>query len=460
MFNSSMKSPYCFLWLVTLPVAAQVSVLTYQYDLARDGVNSGETVLTPANVNSTHFGKLFAEGVDGYIYGQPLYLPNVRIAGGVHNVVFVTTENDSVYAFDADSPQMLWQTNFLNPANGVTAVPAADVNCYQIEPQIGISGTPVIDPSSNTIYVVAMTEENGAFVHRLHALDVITGAEKPGSPVVIQASSPGTGDGTGDTDTLVPGNYKERLGLLLLNGVVYLGMSSHCDLGQYHGWLLGYAATTLKQVVVYNATPNGSKAGFWQGGAPPAVDSSANMYIVSANGTFDANSGGPDLGESYIKLSTSNGLSASDYFTPYNYAMLDADDLDTGSAGVVLLGDEAGSAAHPRLLAGAGKEGRVYLLDRDNLGHWQAGSDSQIVQSIPKAIGSEYGNPAYFNQIVYFCGAGDNLRAFPISNAAFGPPALSPFVYNFPGCVPTISADGTSNGVLWTLDATLGAARL
>lgn len=433
--------------LTALPLAAQVSVLTYQYDAARDGVNSHETILTPANVNAGQFGKRFAEGVDGYIYGQPLYVPNLAIAGGTHNVVFVATEHDSVYAFDADSPQLLWQTSFLDAANGVTTVPTSDVNCdVQIVPEIGITSTPVIDLSSGTIYVVAMTKENGAYFHRLHALDITTGAEKSGSPVTIQAASPGTGDG-GTVDALIPKYTKQRNALLLLNGVVYFGMSSHCDNNIYHGWFLGYDAHTLQQVALFNATPNGSKGSFWMGGAAPAVDSAGNIYVVTANGTFDAAS---DFGESYLKLSS--GLSVADSFTPFNFAELDEEDLDTGSSGLVLLGDEAGSPAHPHLAAGAGKEGRVYLLDRDHLGQWQAGSDSQIPQSIPSAIGSAYGNPAYFDQTVYFCGSDDSLRAFPVANAHLGTPSLSPATYPFPGCVPSVSASGTANAVLWTID--------
>jgi uncharacterized protein (TIGR03437 family) len=438
-------------WLLGIPLVAQVNVLTYQYDLTRAGANRNETILTPSNVNQNQFGKLFTVGVDGYIYGQPLYVAGLSVAGGIHNVVFVATEHDSVYAFDADSPQLLWQVSFLDPSSGVTTVPESDLNCVQIVPEIGITSTPVIDLSTNTIYVVAMTKENGSYFHRLHALDLATGAEKTGSPVVIQASSPGTGDATGNTDTLIPKNYKQRPGILLWNGTVYLGMSSHCDSGTYHGWLLGYDSRTLQQVAVYNDTPNGVMGSLWSGGAAPAVDSSGNIYIVTGNGTFDAASGGPDLGESYIKLSSS-GLKVLDYFTPFNVVSLDDNDLDTGSTGVALLGDEAGSAAHPHLMAGAGKEGRVYLLDRDNLGKWQQGSDSQIPQSIANGTYSEFGNPAYFNQTVYFCGSGDGVRAFPVSNATLGAPTVSQTTYSFPGCVPTISANGTSNGVLWTLD--------
>ena len=439
---------------------AQIGVLTWQYDNTRAGANTNEVVLAPANVNSALFGKLFAQPVDGMVYAQPLYLPSVTVPGrGSHNVVYVVTEHDSVYAFDADNnagqnSSPLWQVSFL--ASGITSVPAADTSCSQITPELGITGTPVIDPASGTIYVVAMTKEtaggSASYVQRMHALDVSTGAEKPGSPAVIQATYPGTGEG-GTTLVFDAKNYKQRPGLLLLNGVVYAGFSSHCDIGTYHGWLMGYDATTLQQVTVYNNTPNGNEGSFWSGGAAPAADTNGYIYIVSANGAFDAAARGSDLGESYIKLSSAGGLSVLDYFTPFNYVSLNDGDVDTGSAGVALLGDEAGSAAHPHLMAGAGKEGRIYLLDRDNLGKWQAGSDSQIVQSLPGAIGGLFGNPAYFNKTLYFCTSGDHLKAFPVTNAQMAavPASASPDVFSSPGCVPSISASGTNTGVVWAL---------
>lgn len=460
-FNG-LRSPLLLAFALTLPISAQVNVLTYQYDNTRAGANSNETALTKSNVDSADFGKLFAHPVDGVLYGQPLYVANVTIPGkGMHNVVYVATEHDSVYAFDADSSSganstPLWQISFLN-ANGVTTVPASDTNCGQIEPEIGITSTPVIDATTGTIFLVGMTKETAgstvSYVQRLHALDITSGAERPGSPVTIQATYPGTGEG-GSSLTFNPKNYKQRPGLLLLNGTVYTAWSSHCDIGTYHGWLIGYDEQSLKQVAVYNETPNGNEGSFWSGGAAPAVDSSGNIYLVSGNGTFDAASGGPDLGESYIKLSTASGLSVADYFTPFNYGSLNAGDADTGSAGVALIGDEAGSTAHPHLMAGAGKEGRIYLLDRDNMGKLHSGSDSQIVQSLPSAIGGLFGNPAYFNKTVYFCGSGDRLKAFTISNAQMSssPASKSSATFSSPGCVPTISANGSSNAIAWVVD--------
>ncbi|HEY7387188.1 MAG TPA: hypothetical protein VH640_01680, partial [Bryobacteraceae bacterium] len=440
--------------LASLATALLVNVLTYQYDNTRAGVNAQEVILTPANVNALQFGKLFSQPVDGVLYGQPLYLAGIAIPGkGTHNVIYGATEHDSVYAFDADTNQApLWQTSFLSA--GVTTVPANDTGCNQIAPEIGITSTPVIDAQSGTIYVVAMTKESGNYVQRLHALDVTTGAEKPGSPVVIQASVPGTGEG-GTTVIFQPRAYKQRPGLLSLNGVVYTLWSSHCDIGTYHGWIIGYDAHSLQQVTVYNDTPNGNEASFWNGGAAPAVDAAGNMYVVAANGSTDFSSPtNPDLGESYIRLTTNGGLAVADYFTPFNFAQLNSADADTGSAGVALLGDEAGSAAHPHLMAGAGKEGRIYLLDRDDLGKFNSAGDTQIIQSIPNALGGLFGNPAYFNLRLYFCGAGDPLEAFPVSNArmATTPQSQSPTAFQFPGCVPTISANGTSNGIVWAID--------
>jgi uncharacterized protein (TIGR03437 family) len=438
----------------TAQLSAQVNVLTWQYDNTRAGANRSETTLTPVNVNSTNFGKLFSYPVDGYIYGQPLYLAGVSIPGkGTYNVVYAATQHDSVYAFDADTNTApLWTVNFLT--GGATTVPNGDVGCTQIVPELGITSTPVIDAAGGTIYVVAMTKESGNYVHRLHALDVATGAERPGSPVVIQATYPGTGEG-GTTLVFAPKNYKQRPGLLLLNGIVYTTWASHCDIGRYHGWVMAYDAQTLEQVGVYNNTPNGNQGSFWHGGAAPAVDENGNIYIVAGNGTFDYNTGGPDLGEAYIKLSAR--LAVQDYFTPFNFANLNSRDLDVGSAGVALLGDEAGSAEHPHLMAGAGKEGRVYLLDRDNLGQWRnATDDGQIVGSSGAgAIGGLFGNPAYFNHSIYYCGSGDNLKAWSVYNSVLssGPSSISPNRFGSPGCLPTISANGDASGIAWVYDA-------
>src|ERR1700683_5354368 len=307
----------CALWW-----NCHVSVLSYHNDLARTGQNLNETLLTPASVSSGQFGRLFSYPVDGQVYTQPLYLPGVIVPGkGIHNIVFLPTEHDSVYAFDADNSLAapLWHASFLNPAQGVTTASAAELGCASITPEVGITATPVIDPATGTLYVVAMTEEgsDGSYAHRLHALDVTTGAERPGSPVQIQASVPGTGNGT-NAVPFEPWLYKERAGLLLLNGAVYTAWSSQCDSGNYNGWIIAYDAHTLQKSAVFSDTPNWDAGAFWQAGAAPAADSANNIYVVSANGTFDANTGGSDFGESVLKLSTGKNLAIADYLTPYN----------------------------------------------------------------------------------------------------------------------------------------------
>jgi hypothetical protein len=372
------------LWIVVLlnllspPVRAQnfADVTTYHNDNARTGQNLNETILTPANVNSTQFGLLFiAPTIDGYVYAQPLYLSNVTLPGqGAHNVVFVATEHDSVYAFDADTyGSPLWHVNFLSSGGTtvVSTVPNSDLGTGDIVPEIGITGTPVIDPKTGTLYLVAKTKETtgttSTYVQRLHALDVTTGQECPGSPVVIQASVPGTGLGNSN-GTLAFNALREnqRPALLLLNGIVYIAWASHGDIDPYHGWLIGYNATTLQQVAVFNTTPNGTRGGIWQGGGGPAADSSGNIYFMTGNGTFSApNLGtGIDYGDSFLKLSTSGGLSVLDWFTPYNESTLEQGDADLGAGGVLLLPDSVGSNAHQHLMVGSGKQGTIYLVDR------------------------------------------------------------------------------------------------
>jgi uncharacterized protein (TIGR03437 family) len=438
---------------------AQVNVLTYQYNNSRTGLNAREVLLSPSNVNSAQFGKLFSDQLDGYVYGQPLYVAGLSIPGrGIQNIVFVATEHDSVYAFNADKAgNPLWKVSFLDPSNGVTTVPASDTGCGQIVPEIGITSTPVIDLASQTLYTVAMTKERGAYVDRLHALDLATGAEKPGSPVVVQATYPGNGDG-GSSVAFTPKDYKQRPALLLLNGVIYTAWSSHCDLNRYHGWLIAYDASTLKQVSVYVDTPNSALASFWMSGAGPSADAAGNIYVVAGNGAFDGDQGGSNLGESVLKLSTSGGLHVSDWFAPYDYADLNDRDLDIGSSGALLLPDEAGGAAHPHLLITAGKAGKIYVLDRDHLGGFHSGGDTQIVQSLSGVIGPLFGIPAYFGNTVYFSSVGNPIKAFPIRNGLLSttPSSQSPqTVYNF-AAVPSISANGSQDGIVWAIESNNG----
>ena len=446
-------------------VEAGVNVLTYHNDNARTGQNTNETILTPGIVASTNFGQLFTCVLDGYVYAQPLVMTNVTIPGkGVHNVVFVVTEHDSVYAFDADSGDgtnapPLWQTSFINPAAGVTTVSSGDVSCGDLVPEIGITSTPVIDQATGTLYVEAKTREvtNSVttFVQRLHALDITTGAEEFGGPVVIQASVAGSGDGNNGVGNVPFDSLRHlnRPGLLLNNGVVYLAYASHCDVGPYHGWLLGYNAQPLAPSNVFNTTPNGGLGGIWEAGDGPACDTNGNIFVITGNGTFDSTTNN-DYGDSFLKLSATNNLQLADYFTPFNQQALADADLDLGSGGAVVLPDAAGSPAHQHLLVGAGKEGTIYLIDRDNMGHYSTASNN-IVQTFVGAIGGSFDTPAYFNNTLFYLGSGDVLRAFNIANAVISTTAssTSQTAFGFPGATPSISANGTSNAIAWAIQS-------
>ena len=436
-------------------------MLTYHNDDARTGLNPNETVLTPAKVNTNSFGKLFTRAVDGYTYAQPLCMTNVSIAGkGIHNVVFVATEHDSVYAFDAQSntgsnSMPLWRTSYINPAAGITTVPNGDVGSGDIVPEIGITATPVIDATRSTLYVLAKTKQNGNYVQTLHALDITTGLDR--TNVVIQASVPGTGDGS--ANGMVPFDSlreHDRPGLVLLNGVVYASFASHGDNGPYHGWVIGYNGQTLQQVGVFNTTPNGGLGGIWQSGAAPATDTNGNIYFETGNGTFSTDN--PDMsannfGDSFVKLSTSGGLSLADYFTPFNQDSLNSVDEDLGSGGPLLLPDSVGSTGHPHLLVGCGKEGKIYLVDRDNMGQFSALNDNQIVQEIPNAVGGTWSMPAFFNGHIYYHGAGDVLKSFRVSNGHIipTPDSQGAVQFGFPGATPAVSANGTNSGIVWEL---------
>ena len=439
---------------------------TYHNDGARTGQNLQESALSTGNVNSSQFGKLFSYAVDGQVYAQPLYVPNVNIPNqGAHNVAYVATENDSVYALDADglASAPLWQTSFINPSAGITTVPASFVNSDSVQPQIGITSTPVIDPSSGTLYVVPYTKEGGGCVYRLHALDITNGAEKFGGPVLIQASVPGTGAGTdGHGNVAFNCFYQgQRPGLLLLNGTVYVAFASgHDDTPPFHGWLLGYNAQTLQQVAVFNTTPNGGDGGIWSSGGAPAVDSNGNLFFMSGNGTFDANTGGVDVGDSVVKLSVSGGgLSLADYFTPFDQAYLSAKDVDLGSGGVMLLPDQPGP--YPHVLIGGGKEGKLYLVNRDNMGQYQAGSDSQIVQSLLGGAGGVWCTPAYWQNNLYLVPVNDTVRAFQVNNGllSIAPVAKGSVAFAFPGATPSVSANGSTEGIVWVIQRTTAGSQ-
>jgi hypothetical protein len=443
----------------TVYVTTNPGIYTHRIDNQRTGQNVNETALTPANVTSAGFGKLATFATDGIAHATPLYVANVNIpAVGVRNVVYVATEHDSVYAFDADgrSSTPLWKVSFINPAAGITTVPNGDTGeCCDIAPEIGITGTPVIDPTTGTLYVVAKTKESGTYVQRLHALDIATGTEKFGGPVTIQASVPGTGTGSVNS-TLAFDNLHEnqRTALLLRNGVVYFGFGSHGDYQPYHGWLLGYNATTLQQVFVFCTTPNGEGGGIWQSGGGLAVDTSGNFIFATGDGTFTKNTNGIDYGNTFLKVSPSGTVL--DFFTPHNQGLLDASNLDLDAGGMILLPDQTG-AAHVHILVSSGKDGSIYVVDRDNMGGYNA--TDRNVQTLSNIfpfgtpLPGNYSSPVYYNGTVYFAPVADVVQAFRLSNGLLPATATSTTaqVFPYPGAALSVSANGTTNGILWAI---------
>ena len=453
------------------------SVLSYHNDAASDGQNLKESVLTPSNVNSSSFGKLFTASVDGNVFAQPLFMPGLTIAGGIHDVLFVATEHDSVYALDGGTGAVLWHVSLLKTglpgATSITTVPSADVFLNQphdITPEIGITSTPVIDQSTNTLYVTATTKEmvSGVahYVQRLHALDVGTGKEKFGGPVLLgdttfvngvyTNNSPiwvnGTGDGNDGQGHVFFNALRElqRVALTLANGQLYIGWGSYGDISPYHGWIAAFNPTTLALTGVFNATPNGSDGAFWMSGGKFSTDGSGDIYGMTGNGTFDgSNSTGTvtglntagfpvkgDYGDSFLKIAVDTvhnsptkqnvngwGLKVVDYFTPFNQAFLNSHDRDLGSGGILVLPDAAGDAAHPHLLVGGGKQGVMYLLDRDNLGKFNASEKAEISKIVEETgsstlAGGAFSTPAYFNQSLFYVsaqapGSGPETSRFP-----------------------------------------------
>jgi len=454
----------------TVYITNTPGVFTRHNDNLRTGQNLTETVLSPANVTMQQFGKLFTYQLDGLALASPLYVANVNIpAQGFHNVVYVATEHDSVYAFDADGvgPTPLWHVSLIDPAAGVTTVPAADTGeIGDIPGEIGITGTPVIDPVSGTLYVVAKTKEvvggNTDYVQRLHALDIATGDEKFGGPATLQASVPGTGLGSqGGQVSFDALRENQRPALLLSNGVVYIAFGSHGDVQPYHGWVLGYDATTLQQVLAFNATPNTEGAGIWQSGGGLAADAAGNIYFVTGDGTFTANTGGVDYGDTVVKLSPTGAVV--DYFTPHDEAQIDAAGLDLCAAGVILLPDQPGS--HPHLVVASGKNATVYLIDRDQMGNFNPTDDSHAVQTLPnifpngtEPIPGNFINSVYFNGTVYFSPTQDTIQAFRLSNGLLptSPTSRSSRTYAFPGTPLAISANGDADGILWAVERNIG----
>ena len=438
-------------------------MLTYHNDNARTGLNSNEAILTPANVNMNQFRRLFNIPVDGKVDAQPLYLPALNISGGIHNVLFVATEHDSVYAFDADTGALYWQVSMLKA--GETTSDSR--SCGQVSPEIGVTATPVIDLSmgpNGVIYVVAMSKNgSGTYFQRLHALDLTTGAELLNGPKDVQATYPGTGAGSSSGTVIFdPGQYKERTSLLVLNGKIYTAWASHCDINPYTAWIMAYDEATLAQTNVIDLVPNGSEGAMWNAGAGLAGDADGYIYPMTGNGTFDTtlSNGFPnrgDYGNAFVKLATGSGLSVADYFTMSDTVSESNADADLGSGGALLLPDMTDAQAQTRhLIIGAGKDARIYLLDRDNLGKFNANNNNgNAYQVLFNALpGGIWSMPAYFNGNVYFGAVGGPIRAFQFNNARLNAPPGSQSAHSFgyPGATPSVSANGTTNGIVWVAE--------
>jgi hypothetical protein len=444
-----------------LTVNAATDVLTQHNDNARTGENLTEAILTPTNVNSAMFGKIGFYASNGLVDAQPLYASNVVVPNsGTHNLLIVATEQGAVYAFDADSGATIWQVSTLKAGE----TPSHDPSCKTC-PDIGVNATPVIDRthgSNGAIYVVgSSTDGSGNYHQRLHAFDLVIGTELFGGPVDIQATYPGTGANSDGTNVIFdPKQYRERSGLLLLNGVIYTAWASHYDTPPYTGWIIGYNASTLAQTSILNVTPNGSEGAIWMSGAGLAADNSGNIYFADGNGdfqpTFDAN-GFPidsDYGNAFIKLSTSNGLAVADYFEMDNEVEENVDDVDLGSGGAMVLPDLSdGSGNTMHLAVTAGKDGHLYVVNRDSMGKFSA-NNRAIYQDLSGVLhGGIWAMPAYFNNTVYYGPVGGAMLAFAITNAkvSSGPIASTPTTFAYPGTTPSISANSTNNGIVWAV---------
>ena len=471
-----MSSGCLWLTLASPPAGAQVSVWTYHNDNYRTGRNTNEMILNLTNVNSASFGRLFTNMVDGMVYAQPLYVPGVAIPGqGTRNILFVATEHDTVYAFDADVPVtaggLLWKTNL-----GTSAVtPNSDFGnrsgpYHNLVPEVGITGTPVIDLAAGTLYVDAFTHEGASYFHRLHALNITNGMERTGGPVLISASVPGNGvDSIGGKVTFNAKQEIQRCALTLAHGIVYVAYAGYSDTNPYHGWIIGFSTTNLAQLTnyVFNTTPNSAVAayganagegGIWMDGGGLSVDDNHNLFFETGNGIFNATNGsaGTEYGDSFMELSTTNGLVVADYFTPWNQFTLQANDMDLGSGGLLLLPDQPGT--YPHELIGAGKQGQIYVVNRDQMTSGNRHFDATnvfdfVVQTNLGKIRGSYDTPAYFNGEIFYAGNGDKLKIFSVTNGLLSGTAVSTGsrTFNFPGATPTVSANGTNNGIVWVL---------
>jgi hypothetical protein len=447
---------------LTVNAASMVDVLTYHNDIARTGANLSETTLTTANVTSTTFGKIGNFAVDGHVDAQPLYASAVAVpSNGTHNLLITATEHDTVYAFDADTGAVIWQKSMLQAGES-----SSDTRgCSQVSPEIGVTSTPVIDRSrgpNGAIYLVAMFKNGTTYHHRLHALDLATGAELFSGPTEIQATFPGTGDNSDGTNVIFdPKQYKERMGLLLMNGIVYTSWASHCDFTPYTGWVMGHNADTLALSTVLNVVPNGGLGAFWGAGAGIAADSTGNIYLLVGNGDFDTTmntSGFPsnkNFGNAFIRLTTSGGLAVADYFEMSNELSENNGDVDLGSGGAMVLPDFTdGGGVVRHLVVGAGKDSNIYLLDRTNMGKFNASSNN-IYQQLSGVLGGGiWSVPAYYNNRVYYGPVGNLLMAFTVSNAKLStsPTAQTANSFTYPGTSPSVSANGTGNGIVWAVE--------
>ncbi len=450
--------------LISASLAVSQDVRTYHNNNSCTGLNSNETTLTLSNVDSTTFGKLFTLTVDGLVDAEPLYLSAVTIQGNTHNVLIVATENDSVYAFDADNGTQLWQISTLE--SGET--PSDDRNCGQVTPEIGITSTPVINRpkgSNGVIYTVAMSKDSsGNYYQRLHALDATTGNELYKGPVTIAGQYPGMGDGSlGGYVIFDPAQYKERSGLLLLDGIVYLTWASHCDIRPYTGWVMGYDAKTLVQKTIINVTPNGNEGAIWGSGAGLTADDSGNIFFLDANGIFDSTlnaNGFPnegDFGNAFIRLTTKGGLAVADYFEMYDGPQESEGDVDFGSGGALLLPNMKDSSGNTwQLAAGAGKDLNLYLVNRKSMGEYNP-STNNIYQELAGALsGGMWAMPAYFDGKLYYGSVGDPIMAFQFKDAKLEttPVAQTTTSFGYPGATPSISSDGDKNAILWATENT------
>ncbi len=446
---------------ITIGVTNLAGVYTYHNDIARDGANLQEYALATSLVNSSTFGKLFSCTVDGAIYAQPLWVANVTISGTKHNVVIVATEHDSLYAFDADANPcvQLWDVSLIDSNHGGTAgetsVPSSMVGqgSGDLAPEIGVTGTPVIDPATNTLFVVSKSVVGSTFHQRLHAIDFTTGSEKSGSPVNIAATYSGTGDG-GTIDTFNLQQEAQRPGLAFVKGVVYIAWASHADNPPYYGWIIGYAynGSAFTQASVLNVTPNVGFGGIWMSGGAPAIDSSNNLYVITGNGGFDATSvtaPNNDYGDSFLKLST--GLAVSQYFTPSDQSNDQQHDADFGSGGAAILADMPAGSPVTHLVMGGGKDGNLYVLNRDSMGGLGDGQAWQVVA----VSHSMFSTGAFWNNSFYLGTVSGSIDQYSLnpSTVKFTFVNSAPGGFEFPGATPSVSSQGTSNGIVWAIDA-------